>query len=139
MITLQRVNRSIFRYIEHELYNYQQTKKDIENMRESIIEGKSATENGTGKSDTISDTTGNKATKLVSTTALLRMERVVNAIDISLDRLGEQYQKFFHAKYQERYTTVKTCIQLHLSESTYYRHRRVLVEMVAEQLGFITE
>ena len=140
MSDLHKINRSIFRYVEHELYCYQQTKKEIEDIRESIIEGTSKPECGGAKTEgCTSDTTGSKVSRLLSSAALMRMERVVNAIDTSLDRLGEQHQKFFHAKYQERQTTVKICINMHFSESTFYRYRRDLVELVAEQLGFLTE
>lgn len=139
VIFLHRVNRSVFRYVEHELYCYHQTKKEIEDIRESIVEGTSKPECGGQKSDSVSDTTGSKVTKLLSSAALLRMERVVNAIDTSLDILGEQHQRFFHAKYQQRQTAVKICINMHFSESTFYRYRRDLVDMVAQQLGFLTE
>ena len=33
-----RINKAIFRYIEFELYNYEQTKKDLDLEREKILE-----------------------------------------------------------------------------------------------------
>ena len=33
-----RIDKSIFRYIEHELYNYDETKKELQRYREEILE-----------------------------------------------------------------------------------------------------
>ena len=53
---MQKINKAVFRYIEHELYNYDSTKKTIQLFRESIIEStplketvpSAGTENGQG-------------------------------------------------------------------------------------------
>ena len=33
-----RINKSVFRYIEFELYNYQETKRELERYKEEILE-----------------------------------------------------------------------------------------------------
>ena len=139
MTNLHKINRSIFRYVEHELYSYHQTKKEIEDIRESIIEGTCKPESGSRTEGCTSDTTGSKVSRLLSSAALMRMERVINAIDVSLDRLGEQHRDLFRMKYQLRYPTEKICQEMPCSDRSFYRQRRELVEMVGSHLGFMAE
>jgi len=62
-----RINKAIFRYIEFELYNYEQTKKDLQLERERILESSPCQEVAV-QSD-IGDSTANKAIKLTSSGA----------------------------------------------------------------------
>jgi len=73
-----KLNRAVFRYVEHELYNYDNTLVEMHNLREGIIEAPPLREAvpGTGY---VSDPTARKATQLVTNTALARMARPVAA------------------------------------------------------------
>ena len=73
-----KISTSIFRYIEHELYNYEET-KELKNCRESILEGTHISD--VPVKGAIGDTTASKAIKLTSSNYILQMERVIKAID----------------------------------------------------------
>lgn len=129
-----KLDRAVFRYIEHELYNYDETKREIEELREDIIEKAPLKEvvPGTGF---ISDPTARKAIKLVTSTAIARMERTVRAIDRALARLSDEHRQLFDLKYRQCLSWQKICDEMPVSERTYFRLRRELVYMVAVEMG----
>ncbi len=130
-----RINKSIFRYIEHELYNYEQTKKDLQLYREQVLEGTAKPEVSVQSS--LGDVTANKAVKLTSSAFVVQAERVINAIDRSLAILGDRHKELFKLKYQMGITWPNITIDMGISDRTYYRLRRELVVTVGQQLGLI--
>ena len=133
---MAKISRAVFKYVEHELYNLPQTMKDIEDQRDSILYGTAQAENGGRPPGCISDTTGSKAVQLLSSPALVRMERVVYAANLALDLLSSQHRDVYRMKYELRFSTERICMEIPCSPATYYRYRRDLVEMVAEKMGF---
>ncbi len=129
-----KLSRAVFRYVEHELYSYDWTVKEIERLREDIIEAVPFKEVVGGKGY-ISDPTARKATQLVSNTALARMTRTVTAVDKALARLSDNHRALFNLKYRQDLPWQRVCEELPTSERTYFRLRRELVEMVAVMLG----
>ena len=130
-----KINKSIFRYIEHELYNYEQTKKDLALYREQILEGTAYPE--VSVQSGISDTTQAKAVKLTSSAFVIQSERILNAIDKSLTILGDKHRELFRLKYQLGVSWPNITIDMGISDRTYYRLRRELVVTVGQQLGLI--
>lgn len=130
-----KINKSIFRYIEHELYNYSQTKKDLALYREQILEGTAypevSVQSGPG------DVTANKAVKLTSSAFVVQAERTLSAIDRSLEILGERHQELFRLKYQMGVSWPNITIDMGISDRTYYRLRRELVITVGQHLGLV--
>ena len=126
--------RAVFRYVEHELYNYDTTLAEIEAIREGIIEAPPLRETvpSTGY---ISDPTARKGTQLVTNTALVRMTRTVAAIDKALARLNDDHRAIFELKYRQGMKWRQVCGEMPTSERTYFRLRRELVLMVACELG----
>ncbi len=135
----EKISRSAFRFVEHELYLYEATKKEIVKLRADIIEGGSEG-NVTGRrsENSTSDITGNKACQLISmhsTASVLHMEKVVQAIEKGLNMLNESHRELFILKYKLHYSTRKICKEMPCSERACYRYRRELVEKVAENMG----
>ena len=129
-----RLNRAVFRYVEHELYNYDNTLVEMQNLRENIIEAPPLREAvpGTGY---VSDPTARKGIQLVTNTALVRMTRTVAAIEKALARLSDNHRALFNLKYRQDLPWQQVCQELPTSERTYFRMRRELVEMVALEMG----
>ena len=124
-----RINKSIFRYIEHELYNYEQTKKDLQLYREQVLEGtpRPDVSSQTGPSDI----TQSKAVKLTSSAFVIQSERILNAIDKSLTIL-EIGTKNYQTKISTRSIFwPNITIDMGISDRTYYRLRRELVTEAA--------
>lgn len=130
-----RIDDPVFKYIEHELYNYQQTKKDLALYKEQILEGTPKPEVSTESG--LSDTTANKAIKLMTSTYILQAERVINAIEDTLDMLGEKHKKLFRLKYIDCMSWQETAIEMGISDRTYFRLRREIVATVGQKLGLV--
>jgi len=129
-----KLEKSVFRYIEHELYNYKYTLQTIEDLRENIIDSVPLRET-VPSAGFISDPTARKATKLVTNTALARMTRTVAAIEKALNRLNQDHRAVFELKYCQALPWKRVCDEMPVSERTYFRLRRELVYMVAMELG----
>ena len=129
-----------FEYIERELFNYDETKKEIEDLREDILsEAPAVSELATTiMTGTTSDSTGRKAEKLLTNKVLVRMAKTVKGIDRALSRLSESHEIFFHLRYQRGLSWQMVCMEMPTSRRSYFRIRRELVYMVAQELGFIS-
>lgn len=126
--------RAVFKYVEHELYNYDYTKESLKELKEDIINEIPYKEVVPG-AGYVSDPTGKKAVKLVTSKALSRMAKVVMAIDRALSRLSDDHRQLFELKYRQCLPWQRVCDEMPTSERTYFRLRRELVVMVAVELG----
>ena len=130
-----RINKAVFRYIEFELYNYEQTKKDLELERERILESSPCQEVAV-QSD-LGDATANKAIKLTTSANIIKNERVINSIDKAISILGDKYKKIFELKYIDDRPPKEVWLMMGVSAETYYRYRRELITMVGQVLGLL--
>lgn len=132
------IKRANFKMIEAELYCYEESKKQLELLREEIIESTPIQEFNVKTSP--GDPTQVKAIKLVNSREIIEMERRLKAIDKAIEILKtsnepRKYQ-LLHMKYFERrYTDVGICMELGISERTFYRWRREIIELIANFLG----
>ena len=132
------IKRANFKMIEAELYCYEESKRQLELLREEIIESTPTQEvnvkTGPG------DPTQTKAIKLVNSREIIEMERRLKAIDKAIEILKTSNEprkyELLHMKYFERrYTDVGICMELGISERTFYRWRREIIELIANFLG----
>jgi RinA family phage transcriptional activator len=130
-----RIDKSIFRYIEHELYSYEQTKKDLETYKEQILDSTPKPEASSRQG--LSDTTASKAMKLSSSAFIIQAERTIEAIDKSLAMLSDGHRQIFELKYQNCMPWQEIAIEMGISDRTYFRLRRELVAMVGQQMGIL--
>ena len=130
-----RIDKSIFRYIEHELYNYDETKRELTRLKEEIIEGAHFIEAPVHTSP--GNPTEQKAIKLTTSAHITYLEKVVDAIDRSLNILGDRHKELFKYKYQKGLPWQEIALEINISDRTYFRLRRELVAMVGQQLGLI--
>lgn len=130
-----RINKSIFRYIEHELYNYEQTKRDLQLYREQVLDGTTMSE--VSVQSGVGDTTANKAVKLTSSAFVVQAERIINAIEKSLAMLGEQHRTVFKLKYQDMYPWQEIVVEMGISDRQYFKLRREIVIAVGQKLGLL--
>jgi len=136
---LARIPRAIFRYIEHELYNYDLTCSELEQLRQEIISASASpgyvvASEGCG----VSDSTGRKAVRLVTNAAIARMTRTLAAIDRALVRLQPHHRKLFELKYRKCKPWQEICMEMYIEERTYFKYRRELVVMAALEMGLIS-
>jgi RinA family phage transcriptional activator len=132
------------RVIEAELRNFHQTKRELELLREEIIES------GYGicydsmkvSGGTLCKPTESKAMMLLTSTVIRESERRVRAISELIDvlRADEDPTKlrFIELKYFERrYTDYGLAQQLNIGIATLYRWQNHAVHFIAERLGYI--
>lgn len=141
------MKKAVFRYVEAELYDYPYTKRDIESIREDIIESGRTLEGFLTEAlrlgtipcgGTPSDPTAHKAIRLLTNRRLKRMEETVAAIERVLARLPAEKKRLVELKYWDgRYTDKGIIQQLNISERTYYRWRREIVLAVAIEMGLV--
>jgi len=132
-----KLSRAVFRYVEHELYNYELTKKELEELRQDIISLAPSPSYVVVNGTAVGDTTGRKAVRLVTNVAIVRMTRTVAAIDRALTRVFDHHRQLFQLKYCQGLPWQRICIEMHIEERTYYKYRKELVAMVALEMGLI--
>lgn len=133
-----RIDKKVYNYIEFELQHYEENKKELERLREEILDaspspadGQPKGQGGTGKPTEI------KAVKLMSSTALLKLENTITAIEKVKIQLNKDYTKFFELNYIKQAGIVKTCNEIPIGERTYYNMRDKIVYAVGQELGLL--
>ena len=131
--------RAVFRYVEHELYHYDQTLEDISELQRDVAESQMAAEfvSPLVQSGRISDPTFRKANRLILSSALARMVKTAKAIERALSRLPDGHQELYRLKYRQGCSPQEMCDKLHIELSTYYKWRREVVHMAALEMGLV--
>ncbi len=132
-----RIPPAVWRYIEYELYSYEQTKKDLEELRESIIASTPYSDihvqSGPG------NPTEKKGLKLISSPAIIHLDRTVAAIEKGLKRLTEDHNELFMRKYIKCESWQTICCDMPLSRTAYFSLRKDIVVIVGHELGLIAD
>lgn len=132
------IRRANFRMIEAELYCYEESKRQLELLREEIIESTPSQEISVKSSP--GDPTQTKAIKLVNNREIIEMERRLKAIDKAIEILKtnnepRKYELLKMKYFERKYTDIGICMELGISERTFYRWRREIIELIANFLG----
>lgn len=130
-----RINKSVFRYIEFELYNYQETKRELARYKEEILESTNIPE--VNVQTMPGDVTESKAIKITSSPFVMRAEKTIKAIDKALAILGEQHWRIFKLKYCDCMPWQEVVINMDISDRQYFKLRRELVIAVGQNLGLL--
>ncbi len=131
-----KLNRAVFRYVEHELFNYDETLKLIKELQQNIIESTPFKETFSS-GGYISDPTAQKAVKLVTSTAIARMEMNARAINRALKLMPEQHRLLFELRYRQGKPMQQVCDEIPASERSYFRWRKEIVEITAREMGLV--
>lgn len=129
-----------YKVIEAELYSYHSNKEQYSRLRQQTFE-ESTSGDGIRIKGKISDPTAKKVLALTSA-VMLETERRLKAIDYVLRLLSKPEEsgktELVRMKYFERELTDQG-IQMHLniSQSTFTRWKREVIELIAERLGII--
>ena len=131
-----KINCAVFGYIEHELYRYETTKKELETMRDDILDETPFKETNI-RTLTPGDPTYQKASKLITTTAITRMTRTITAIESAMQKLSEDHNQLFEMKYNQHKSWQMITIEMPICRATYFNLRKDIVELVAMEMGLI--
>lgn len=133
-----KLSKAYTTYIEHELYNYDETRLQIEAMRSEIIGSPATVGCEVERVDTgtkTGDPTQAKAIKLSTNTSLLRMEQTVRAIERALLLLDEDHNEIFELRYRQGKNWRQVTSELCMGQNMYFKKRREIIYAVAVQLG----
>jgi len=129
-----------FRLIESELYFYKDTLKSLRDMESAIIDASGHSE--TGIRSGISNPTGQKAEKLLTSLEYLETKRRIDAIEYAIDIIQRCHDgckiQLIEMKYFDRkYTDEGIMGELNVSRPTFFRWKREFIELIANKLGFV--
>ncbi len=133
------LHKGIIKYLEYELYNYENTKKEMAEFEEDVIFAARPTldETVTTNRHSISKPTEAKAMRLVSCAYHQRCRKVISAIDKALEMGGAELKALFEHRFVKHKNHKTAECNLFISESTYFYRQRQLYALVALQLGLI--
>jgi len=129
-----RLTRAVFKYIETELFHYDDTRKELNAEREDIIAAAPIKTEGTRVGT--SDPTAAKAGRLLTSVSISQMERTLRAIERALVRLNDDHRQLFELHYRKAISWQCVCKEMHISKSKFYDTRNALVKMVAVHMGY---
>jgi RinA family phage transcriptional activator len=134
------LSKGAFRHIESELYSYEDTKQEIERLRNDIIHASPVTDNPEGgRSNAVGDPTGRVATLLLTHRRLEQLEKIVEAIERVYRALPEEKQILIKLKYWKQPQTLTwegIAQKVHVSRRQVLRWRDAILYAIAEQLGW---
>lgn len=132
-----RIDKKIYKYIDYELQHYEENKKKLEELRLDIIDSSPEPSDGQPRGNSTGNPTEQKGIKLISSTVLLKIENTIKVIDKVYNQLNDEYKLFFDWNYKKCVGVVKTCIEVNISERTYYNMRDKIVYNVGIEMGLI--
>ena len=132
------IDKELFRRVEHELYNYQQNVRRLNDERESILYGTPYPSEGRSKGR-ISDPTSTRGSRLAE---LEHCEQTkwIECIHDCLKVMPREYKLLVKYKYFDNLKWWQVADRLHISASLYYAWREnVVLQLVlaATQTGLI--
>ena len=123
-------------YIMHELYNYESNKKLLKELEDDILNSSSSND-GQPRGNETSDTTAQKATKLITSKAILIATKKITNIENALSKLTEEEKEIEDIIFNKRCSQAKAEIKYNVSPDTYYNTRRKIVYLTAIEYGEI--
>ena len=131
-----KIDKAVYKYIEYELYHYEQYKQEIEIEREAILEGSASPADGMPRGNSTGNPTESKGIRLIESTAMLSMQKIIRAVDNATKRLTPLHNQVFCKCYLEkRNDRYKMSDELHVSYETFNRYKNAIVYEVAKELG----
>ena len=133
------LDKSVYRYIEYELFNYKKSKEELKDEEIDEIYGITEFDVNAGirGKNQKNSKTENSAIKILSSKRIIKLTRVIDDIDCALMKLDKVYNNFFELYYKNGYGMVKTCQEVCLSERSFYNYKNKIVWTVAKEMGLM--
>ena len=131
----KRRDKSIKKYVEAELENYQLLKKEREEIRAEIILS-TLRPDTQPKSKQISRITENKSCDLTDNIRLRQIDISIKAIEKVLSQLEDEKRAFIKCKYWERrFTAQGLADRFNINLITAWRWSEAVIEQIAREMG----
>ncbi|MED4083882.1 transcriptional regulator [Halalkalibacterium halodurans] len=142
MAAATQLKKATFKHVEAELYAYPDTKREINKLRQQIMNGTNDDENvGAGRNSyrTPSRPTEQIATRLMTNKFLRNLEEVAYAIDTVYNSLDPTRQKIIKMRYwsgRQSASWERIAMECNLSERSVYNYRKEIIGAIAEKIGW---
>lgn len=133
-----KIEKANFKLIEAELRSFKDSKAELEALRRDIIEG-TQLQGERVQSSTISDTTSQKAMRLITSPEILEISKRINAIEDGLMIIAKDELKLNLLKmkyFEHKYTDIGIMDELNISKSCFYNWRTDIIRIIANKLGW---
>lgn len=136
------LRKSTINYLESELRNYPYIDKDINRVREEVLNPYIPVDEniGGGRSDNNTSVTELKATRLVNDRRLSQLTRLKASIDIVYNTTSEEGRKLMDLYYFTKPRTLNltgVANELHISKTIAYELRKGILKSLADELGMV--
>lgn len=123
-------------YIKKELYNYEYNKKKLEELQEEILEG-SATADGQPRGNNTSDTTFQKAEKLITSRSILIVTRKLQNIENALKKLNKEEREIAEIIFFKGHKQVYAQMHDNITKDMYYNVMNKTIYLTAVEFEVI--
>lgn len=134
------MKQSLKKHIEDELRDYDTTKRDWEEIQDSIVSGSGHGDDSGIRGTDISNPTASKALQLITNKRLAQLEKTIKAVESVVTRLPEEKFKLVVLKYWTKpqpLNDVGMAMALNCSQSTFYEWKNGILKLIAIELGLI--
>ena len=132
---------AIFKFVEHELYNYEDTKQDLRELKEDIAESGLGNLDYDDFSSTESYPSGSSTetatVDIIQNKVAKRMSNTIRYIDKAIQELDEEKVRLYIKKYRQNKSWQTIVQEMPISQSTFFRYRKEIVKKVAKKMGLI--
>ena len=143
MIINVKLRKATFKHIESELYAYQDTLKEIKNLRMEIITGNKPPDENVGAGANSVRNPGRPteqiATQLLTHKTLRNLEEITGAIEYAYNALSRDHQRLVETKYwsRKKLNWDDVAIQLNMHRNTALKLRKDVVMLIANKIGWM--
>ena len=134
-IKKHRLSKNTFKYVEQEIRQYKNNRKELNRLKNEIIQ--ETTEKQNGRSSGLGDSTAAKAVKLSMNRKISELEKNQKAIETIYHRLCQDKQSVMEEYWQSRYTNAGLAYKLGVDERTIRRWKQHIVYLVAAELNYL--
>ena len=136
------MKRQIKVYIEAELRDYHQTKKEYEEMRDNLLNASQRPLDGMPRGTATGDSTYQRAERLMTNRRLKYMEVLLKGISMVLSEMPDEKLRLIDLKYWQRprqLTDAGIARKLNIDRRTVYKWTDAICWAVGAELGLLDE
>lgn len=133
---MQEISKEVRKRMIRELQQYWDNKKKLERLERDIIDS-TPTSDGQPRSTTTSDTTAQKALKLVSTRSILYCRERIQYIENIRNQLNDFEKNMFNKIFKDKCNWKYCEANYNISKNTYYAIFNKCIYLLAKEWGEI--
>lgn len=129
-----RLSKNTYRYIEGQIRDYKRIKKEMENLKEDIINSSPMQD---VRSTDLGDPTASKAVKISLDKKISAMEKTVKAIEKVYNDLSHDKKAVMTDMWERKYTCLGMADMIGVDERTIRRWQQTIIYSVAVELKYL--